>query len=510
MDDIIENDEEEKESCIYDVKLINILINNKKELRDYLSSNNEELFDPSYRRFLKHLFNYYRAYNSCPSLTTLIESATSNVNSNLEEYLIDTWKKIEEEYVDPREFTFILEKLKRRKNYGFLYELKTQLDELICDEDDNGSISLDDINKRINKCLTDINNIHQKKVYSCVDLNEGVEAFVEQFKAKQSNPELAMGVMSGFSIFDYYTNGIRPGELGVVAADTGGGKSIFLINLAVNVWMGKNVLPSTIKELNTIVQNNSWEPGNDVLFISIEMPVSEIQERILSCICSIDSLNLAKGKLVGADEPTRLAMGLRFWKNYPNRMRVIDVPRGCSMAQIQSLYDEACLTFKPKLVIIDYLGLLADNIGDTDADWEKLKNIAEQMHEFARTNEVAVFTGLQVKVAKPGEGGIGIHRIGRSSMIMHNVNIGLQIENRENEQLRPDSFIHTIKFRRGPLFVMNNLRKEFMYNRFVDTGMPDPNVGKEVGNFQEDLSSILESMNLYQLDSVEGDDNANV
>lgn len=491
---IIENDEESDSSLLEnDIKLINILVNNKKELRDFLASYNEDMFDPSYRRFLKHLFSYYKTYNSCPSLTTLIEHAAFNVNSNLEEYLIDTWKTIEEQYTDPREFTFILEKLKRRKNYDFLYELKNVLQEKL-DEADNNT-SFDEINKFISKSINNINSISQKKVYSCADLHDVVDAFVERFKAKQANPELAQGIMTGFSMLDYYTNGLRPSELGVVAADTGGGKSIFLINLAVNVWMGNNVLPSSMKELNSTIQNNSWLPGNDVLFISIEMPVEEIEERILSCMCTIDSLNLSKGKLQGAEEPGRLAMGLRFWKNYPGRMRIIDVPRGCSMSQIQSIFDDTCLTFRPKLVIIDYLGLLTDNDGESDADWEKLKNVAEQMHEFARMNEVSVFTGLQVKVAKPGEGGIGLHRIGRSSMIMHNVNIGLQIENRENENMRPDSQIHCIKFRRGPLFVMNNLRKEFMYTRFADSGMPALE-NQETGRVGEDLSGLLDAIGI--------------
>ena len=137
---IIENDEESDSSLLEnDIKLINILVNNKKELRDFLASYNEDIFDSSYRRFLKHLFSYYKTYNSCPSLTTLIEHAAFNVNSNLEEYLIDTWKTIEEQYTDSREFTFILEKLKRRKNYDVLCELKNALQEKLDEADNNAS-----------------------------------------------------------------------------------------------------------------------------------------------------------------------------------------------------------------------------------------------------------------------------------------------------------------------------------------------------------------------------------
>jgi hypothetical protein len=254
--------------------------------------------------------------------------------------------------------------------------------------------------------------------------------------------------------------------------------------------MGKNKLPESSKELTKIIDGKLWLPGNDVLFISLEMPKDEIEDRVVSCMCGINSLDLMKGKLTASDEPAKLARAMHFWKNYPYNFKVVDVPRGCSMNQIQSIFDDVCLEFRPKIVIVDYLGLMTDS-GESDADWEKLKNVAEQMHEFGRVNEVVTFTGVQVKCSKPGEGGVGLHRIGRSSMIMHNVNLALQIENRDNEGLRPDSIIHCIKFRRGPAFVMNNLRKEFQYCRFADSGLPDVNSEQEIGKPGEDLSSLM-------------------
>jgi len=61
--------------------------------------------------------------------------------------------------------------------------------------------------------------------------------------------------------------------------------------------MGENELPVKGKQLKEVIDNKSWKTGNDVLFVTLEMPESEVQDRIQSGMCDIDSLNLMKGKI---------------------------------------------------------------------------------------------------------------------------------------------------------------------------------------------------------------------
>ena len=467
-----------------DLKVLNILTNNKSDLREFVLSSSENVFDKEYRRFIKHMTRYYHSFNSCPSLDALLE--TAGQNANLEEYVVDVWKEVEEQEVDKRDFKLLLSKLQKRYNARLISDLLSDLDQGGADEEE---VDIDEQNTKLIKTYNEIRALGEQKAYKVVSLRESAEDWAMQFRARQTNPELSKGTFTGFSVLDHYTYGIRPAELWLIAGDTAGGKSLLLINLAKNMWMGENELPINGKQLKEVIDNNSWKPGNDVLFVTLEMPESEIQDRIQSAMCDIDSLNLMKGKIT-KEEGKRLAIALKFRQECPYDMAIADVPRGCSMAQIQHVYDEECLRLgkKIKVVLIDYLGLMADSGEDSDADWEKLKNIAEQMHEFARVNDVAVITAVQVKTSKPGEGGIGLHRIGRCSMIMHNVNLGLQIENREDEENRPDAIIHCIKFRRGPKFVMNNLRKAFMYTKFIDGGFTDD---AEVENTGEDLTDVM-------------------
>src|SRR5690606_11216238 len=165
--------------------------------------------------------------------------------------------------------------------------------------------------------------------------------------------------MTGFSMFDYFTAGLRRGELLLVVANTGAGKSIFLMNVAVSCFMGQNKLPKTDEELIDIVENNKWKKAHNVLFFSLEMPASEVIDRFLSNIANVNSLDILKGNII-IDEAERIKRALYYWEHSPYNIKVVDIPRGCSVDNLQKIYDETCLTFIPDVIIIDYLGLMSD------------------------------------------------------------------------------------------------------------------------------------------------------
>ncbi|MFZ4795989.1 MAG: DnaB-like helicase C-terminal domain-containing protein [Bacteroidia bacterium] len=465
-----------------DIKLLNILINSKKELAEFANSVGENIFSTKYRRFVRHLCNYYKTYTSCPTLNTFREFCSKN-NNELDTYLQDMWKEAEEEATDPRAYSYLLKKVSKRYNINILKNISEKTSEV--DED-----NVDSINDSLIRITSEIKNIGARKVYKEIVLNTFVDQWKQTFFARAKNKELAQGLMTGYSMLDYYTNGLRKSEFGLIAGDTGGGKSVFLIDLASNCFIGRNKLPDSDEELSSFVETNNWDKAYNVLYVSLEMPAEEVADRILSKMATVNNLDIMKG-IIGLEEVNKIKRALYYWESSPYKLKIVDMPRGCSMDNIQAIYDETKLDFLPDIVIIDYLGLMIDNEANSDADWEKLKNVSEQMHEFARTNEVVLFSAVQVTSSKPGEGGIGLHRIGRSKMITHNANLVLQIEQREDEDMRSDGRIHCIKFRRGPKFIMNNLRKEFQYTRFADIGFsPDKGDGKPK-QINEDLSDII-------------------
>jgi replicative DNA helicase len=215
--------------------------------------------------------------------------------------------------------------------------------------------------------------------------------------------------------------------------------SIMLNNMAVQMWMQGNTVSST-----------SFEKGYNVLFFSCEMPFLPCFRRTMAKVADVPIYGLRDSTLSKIETEAAAKAG-EFVKRYPHQFRIVDTPRGVTVGLIEQIYQEVCMSFKPDVVIVDYLGLLTDPDAEGD-DWLKLGQISAKLHEFARVYNVPVLTAVQLNRAaatkNPGDS-IGVHRFGRSSMIAHNANVCMQIESKPNDHLRQDISIHIIKNRDG-------------------------------------------------------------
>ena len=137
-----------------------------------------------------------------------------------------------------------------------------------------------------------------------------------------------------------------------------------------------------------------------------------------------------------------------------------------------------------------------DAIGD---DWLKLGYIAGKLHEFARTYGVVICTAVQLNRPKGKDTSdiIGLHRIGRSSLIMHHATVGIQIETRHGEEGFDDMIYHIIKNRNGECG-KHLLRKDFSCATLVDYEPYRPKISdSEFGSvnlINEDISVQLEKL----------------
>ena len=104
------------------------------------------------------------------------------------------------------------------------------------------------------------------------------DSFAELQELSQKKGKLA-GVPTGFKDLDLLFNGLRGGDLIIIAARPGVGKTAFALNLAVNA-----------AKMNT-----------HVAFMSLEMGANQLIQRIL---CTEAQLNLGKvrsGRIAGQD-----------------------------------------------------------------------------------------------------------------------------------------------------------------------------------------------------------------
>lgn len=245
--------------------------------------------------------------------------------------------------------------------------------------------------------------------------------------------------------------------------------SMLLNNMAKQIWMGENTL-------DTAVQN--FQRGYNILYFSLEMPYQDCFIRFLASLANVPQRSLQKSTLT-REEDERVKQAYEFIKRYQEAgyyFDIVDVPRNLTIEEVELRYQDALLRYRPEVVIVDYMGLMNSKALAKEQDWLKLGGIASSLHEFARAYDCVVITAAQLTDLKRNSGSqgsqedsrrVGVHRWGRSSLIMHNVNLGIQIETRTNETSFPDLKIHVVKNRKGPLG-QGNLVKNFANASLVD------------------------------------------
>ena len=176
------------------------------------------------------------------------------------------------------------------------------------------------------------------------------------------NPESSKGILTGFKRFDKMTNGLHGGELIVLAARPGVGKSTLAMNIAENV----------AKQSNTVA------------IYSLEMSNDQIVERLLSSMSGVPLQYIKNGqlpcgesdftKLRNAQDTISTAMKV-FGNDYAN-IRPSEISSQCRRLKAQHGLD---------LIVVDYIQLMNSDSKDANQ---------------GRQNEVASITRALKLIAK--------------------------------------------------------------------------------------------------------------
>jgi len=184
------------------------------------------------------------------------------------------------------------------------------------------------------------------------------------------------GLSSGYSDLDQFTTGWKSGELIVVGARPGQGKTSLALNIAENV------------ALSTHERREDGKGG--VLLFSLEMTGTEIVQRILCARAGVD-LRAAKLGIFHGDDETRLKQAKA---QLANAQIYIDDSFTLNLSEIRSKARRLKERADIELIIVDYLQLVKDN--------EKLDrhlqigNISRGLKALARELKVPVIAAAQL------------------------------------------------------------------------------------------------------------------
>lgn len=225
-----------------------------------------------------------------------------------------------------------------------LQHLANFLREKSLDNNQNVVEIIDEVEKKLNAVSL---GKAQGSVYNAQEMVGGVLDYLKDLKNRGNN--VVVGIDTGFRELNQLTTGFNKGDLIIIGARPGMGKTTFVLNLA------QHILDSQ----------------KGVVFFSLEMPYLQLGMRMLSAKASIALQNLRTANLTN-DELSTLSEAADIMAKQP--LHIVDT----SFLSIAQLKSELRRLKKQhpeiSIAVIDYLQLMN---GGKGSDFNKQAEIAE-------------------------------------------------------------------------------------------------------------------------------------
>lgn len=455
-----------------DLSILRAILSNKKLALEFVHNADPKIFHSDLWRFAKAVLEHTKIYKTPPTKRILLEQYKKN--EALSKYIGDTYDKVESCKYDEKEYAFDLEKLKSKYSEKLIVELKDALSNA------DGKIDVKKSIGEIQGALNGIKSVSGGKSYKDGTLKDYSKDFKTIYEAKLKDPGWGAGTKTGYNFIDEPTAGLKNSELFLVGGTTAAGKSMFMMNVALNMFLGGNDIDTT----------GEFRPGNDVVFYSLEMNHADLCSRLIAALARVPQKSIRDAKLTD-EEKKRVGKAFAFLNKYPHQFQVIDTPRLTPDGLELSLNSEIAKTGKkPAICCVDYLNIMKTDSGNKETqDWLLQSELSAMLHEIARSFEIIMLSAIQLNPKsgdKEGGGEFGIKSLRRSTSIADHCDLLAIIQTRRNERSFPDFAISLAKNRRGEL-TDAKLQKNFECCLILDQKLGDGSVPGDI----EDISGLV-------------------
>ncbi|WP_029089266.1 replicative DNA helicase [Brevibacterium album] len=179
-----------------------------------------------------------------------------------------------------------------------------------------------------------------------------VDRVVDNIEKLSDQADGPAGIPTGFAEFDYLTNGLHPGQMIVIAARPGMGKSTLALDF---------------------VRSAAIQSNRATVFFSLEMSADELAMRLLSAETGIPLQSLRRGELSSPDWTTvastmgRIHEAPLFLDDSPN-MALTEIRAKCRRLKQQH---------NLQMVVVDYLQLMSSG--------KRVESRQQEVSEFSRS-----------------------------------------------------------------------------------------------------------------------------
>lgn len=229
-----------------------------------------------------------------------------------------------------------------------------------------------DANDVLNEAQRLIDQVsRQRRTTPFKNSKETFDEVIKNLNYLSSNDDIT-GVLSGYKYLDNITNGFQKGDLIIIGARPAVGKTAFALNLCVNAAV---------------------RGGKSVALFSLEMPYTQLGNRMLSAKSSVDSNKIRTGRNLTnedwakIDEAKSKLEKAKIFIDDSSMIKVNDIVAKCRKLKADEGLD---------MIIIDYLQLITASTTRNDSRALEVGEISRGLKQMARELDVPVIALSQL------------------------------------------------------------------------------------------------------------------
>ncbi len=230
-----------------------------------------------------------------------------------------------------------------------------------------------------------------------------LRAAFQQITAAAERGDRITGISTGYERIDAKTAGLHAGDLSIIAARPGMGKTSFVLNIGVNVASPRTVTAAGPGEHGHGEERH--EPGFGVCVFSLEMPREQLATRMVCSEGRVDLGRLRQGFLQPDDwrrltEAASYLSTLPIWIDDTPALGILELR--AKVRRIQAEYNREATPQAPErkvgLVVVDYLQLMKGRDGVNSREQE-ISELSRGLKQLAKELSVPVIALSQLNRA---------------------------------------------------------------------------------------------------------------
>lgn len=430
----------------YQNKLINVICEDRngfsEQIIDVLNGN---YFDGYQKILINHIINFYNDRGTIIRFDSLRDRVSFNEKGITKEHLLGLVDKIEEIKIEDK-----TEVQQTSTEFFVKRHMREAILQAASDWKDN---KWDAIQKNIEEAL----KAGQPK-------DTGHDYFKGVNKRLSKDFRVPISLMKDLD--ELIGGGVSPGEIAVVIAPPGGGKSMVLVKFASTVLLA----------------------GKNVVYYTLELSEDVVGQRFDACINDIklkyvwDYPEYISEKL---EEISSLGGGLKIKEFLEGGVTVNTLKAHLKTLEIEG--------FIPDVIIVDYLGLMKP-LGSYAEKRHALTDITESLRNIANNYRVPLLTAHQTNRTAIQEEIITTAHVGESLGIIATVDLALGLGRPDEMKKNNQAMLGVIKNRMGRdgIYSLLNFDTRRVHIEFADESKQSIQGGRK--NDEPDLASITSFM----------------